>query len=179
MTQVARTTGELTISDLAARTGCTAEAIRYYEREGVVQRPTRARSGRYRQYGDANVERLAFLRRARELRFNFAEVRALLTFSDGDPGRSCGEVDALARAHLTQVDAKLAQLTALRDALAGVIDQCRGGLAVADCRILGALSGFVVAKVHDGDTRIRHIDPRCNGRSSARDQQTLHANNAG
>ena len=179
MTQVARTTGGLTIKKLAARTGCTAEAIRYYEREGVVPLPTRAGSGRYRQYGDADVERLAFLRRERELGFRLAEVRALLTFSNGDPGRSCGEVDALARAHLTQVDAKLEQLTALRDALAGVIEQCRGGLAVADCRILGALSGFVAAKVHDGDTRIRHIDPRCNERSSTRDEQTLHANNAG
>ena len=126
---------------LATRTGCTPEAIRYYEREGVVPRPARAGSGRYRQYTDADVERLPFLRRARELGFSLAEVRALLTFSDGDPGRSCGEVDALARAHLTQVDAKLAQLSALRDALAGVIDQCRGGVAVADCRILGALSG--------------------------------------
>ena len=141
MTQAGHTTGGLTIGELAARTGCTPEAIRYYEREGVVPRPARAGSGRYRQYGEADVERLAFLRRARELGFSLAEVRALLTFSDGDPGRSCGEVDALARAHLTQVDAKLAQLSALREALAGVIDQCRGGVAVADCRILGALSG--------------------------------------
>lgn len=146
MTQAGRTTGGLTIGELAARTGCTPEAIRYYEREGVVPRPARAGSGRYRQYGDADVERLAFLRRARELGFSLAEVRALLTFSDGDPGRSCGEVDALARAHLTQVDAKLGQLSALRDALAGVIDQCRGGLAVADCRILGALSGFAASR---------------------------------
>ena len=141
MTQAGRTAGGLTIGELAARTGCTPEAIRYYEREGVVPRPARAGSGRYRQYGEADVERLAFLRRARELGFSLAEVRALLTFSDGDPGRSCGEVDALARAHLAQVDAKLAQLSALREALAGVIDQCRGGVAVADCRILGALSG--------------------------------------
>ena len=127
-------------------------AIRYYEREGVVPQPARAGSGRYRQYSDADVERLAFLHRARELGFSLAEVRALLTFSDGDPGRSCGEVDALARAHLTQVNAKLAQLTALCDALAGVIDQCRGRLAVADCRILGALGGFAAAEVNDGDT---------------------------
>ncbi|MDZ7630195.1 MAG: helix-turn-helix domain-containing protein [Gemmatimonadaceae bacterium] len=141
MTQGERAPGGLSIGELAARTGCTPEAIRYYEREGVVPRPARAGSGRYRRYGDADVVRLAFLRRARELGFSLAEVRALLSFSDGDPGRSCGEVDALARAHLSQVEAKLAQLTALRDALAGVVDQCRGGMAVADCRILGALGG--------------------------------------
>lgn len=152
MTEVGGTTDGITIGELAARTGCTPEAIRYYEREGVVPRPARAGSGRYRKYTDADVERLAFLRRARELGFSLAEVRALLRFSDGDPGRSCGEVDELARAHLAQVDAKLSQLAALRDALAGVIDQCRGGHAVADCRILGALGGFMATPVDDGDT---------------------------
>ncbi len=133
--------GGLSIGELAARTGCTAEAIRYYEREGVVPRPARAGSGRYRRYTTADVERLAFLRRARDLGFSLDEVQALLSFSDGDPKQSCSDVDTLARAHLQQVEAKLAQLIALRDALAMVIDQCRGGMAVADCRILGALSG--------------------------------------
>jgi len=141
----------LSIGDLAERTGCTAEAIRYYEREGVVPRPARAGSGRYRQYGLADVERFAFLRRARELGFSLAEVRELLAFNDGDPARSCRDVDAMARAHLAQVDAKLAQLNALRTALAGVINQCEGGLAVADCRILGALGGATTKS----DPRVR------------------------
>ncbi|WP_411280454.1 MerR family transcriptional regulator [Gemmatimonas sp.] len=131
----------MSIGELAARTGCTAEAIRYYEREGVVPRPARSGAGRYRRYDEADVERLAFLRRARDLGFSLAEVRELLAFNDGDPGRSCRDVDALARAHLAQVDAKITQLTALRSALAVVIDQCAGGRAVADCRILGALGG--------------------------------------
>lgn len=137
------TAGDLTIGVLAARTGCTAEAIRYYEREGVLPRPVRAGSGRYRRYTDADVQRLSFLRRARELGFSLDEVRALLAFSDGDPRRSCADVDSLARAHLVQVDGKLSQLTALRGALAGIIDRCSGGLAVADCRILDALAGGV------------------------------------
>lgn len=131
----------LSIGQLAARTGCTAEAIRYYEREGVIPRPARAGAGRYRQYTEGDVERVAFLRRARELGFSLSEVRELLAFSDGDPRRSCHDVDALARAHLVQVDAKIAQLTALRSALSGVIGQCDGGLAIADCRILGVLAG--------------------------------------
>lgn len=140
---ISASAGRLTIGELAAQTGCTAEAIRYYEREGVVPRPTRTGPGRYRSYGAADVERLAFLRRARELGFSLAEVRALLAFSDGDPSRSCSDVDQMARAHLAQVDAKIAQLAALRTALASVIAQCRGGLAVADCRILGALGAGV------------------------------------
>ncbi|MBL0937368.1 MAG: helix-turn-helix domain-containing protein [Gemmatimonadaceae bacterium] len=125
---------------LAERTGCTPEAIRYYEREGVSPRPVRRGSGRYRTYGEADVERLSFVRRARDLGFSLTEVRALLAISDGDPRRSCDDVDAMARAHLAQVDEKLAQLRGLRDALAGVIARCSGGLSVSDCRILGALS---------------------------------------
>lgn len=130
----------LSIGELAARSGCTAEAIRYYEREGVVPQPARTGGGRYRQYGSADVERLVFLRRARELGFSVAEVRELMTLADGDPARSCADVDAIARAHLEQVEAKLAQLSSLREELARVIHECQGGSAVADCRILGALS---------------------------------------
>lgn len=140
----------LSIGELAERTGCTTEAIRYYEREGVVPRPVRTGSGRYRQYGLADVERFAFLRRARELGFSLSEVRALLAFNDGDPARSCTDVDAMARAHLAQVDQKIAQLQALRAALAGVIDQCGEGLIVADCRILGALAGMTTKPEQEG-----------------------------
>lgn len=132
----------LSIGEVAVQTGCTAEAIRYYEREGVVPRPPRAGTGRYRQYGPADVERLAFLRRARELGFSLNEVRELLAFNHGDAGRSCADVDRLAREHLAQVGAKIAQLNGLREALAGVIAECGGGMAMADCRILGALAGL-------------------------------------
>lgn len=145
----------LTIGELAQQTGCTAEAIRYYEREGVVPRPARTGTGRYRQYGPGDVERLAFLRRARDLGFSLVEVRELLAFNDGDPARACGEVDALARAHLAQVDAKIAHLNALRDALAGVIAQCGGAMAVADCRILGALAGATGSPTAHGGRHMR------------------------
>ena len=132
----------MTIGALAERTGATAETIRYYERVGVLPRPTRHAAGYthagYRRYGAADVERLSFVRRARDLGFSLDEVRELLSLAD-DPGRPCADVDALARAHLAQVEAKLTQLTALRTELRRVISECRGGVAVADCRILGAL----------------------------------------
>jgi len=129
----------LVIGELAARTGTTPEAIRYYERVGVLPAPARAGGGRYRRYGPADVERLGFVRRARELGFSLEEVRDLLGLAD-QPDRPCAEVDRLARAHLAQVTEKLARLTALRDELERVIGACRGGLPVADCRILGALA---------------------------------------
>ena len=133
----------LTIGALAARTGVTAETIRYYERVGVLPRPARGgsalRHAGYRRYGAADVERLAFVRRARDLGFSLDEVRDLLSLAD-DPARPCAEVDALARTHLAQVEAKLAHLAALRTELRRVTGACRGGVAVADCRILRALS---------------------------------------
>jgi hypothetical protein len=67
-------------------------------------------------------------------------VRDLLGLAD-DPERPCGEVGQLARAHLMAVEDKLAQLTALRDELQRVIGACAGEHAMAECRILGALSG--------------------------------------
>jgi DNA-binding transcriptional MerR regulator len=132
-------TAGLVIGELAARSGTTPEAIRYYERVGVLPAPRRAGGGRYRRYGAADVERLGFVRRARELGFSLDEVRDLLGLAD-QPDRPCAEVDRLARAHLAAVNAKLAQLAALRDELERVIGACEGGRAVAECRILGALS---------------------------------------
>lgn len=132
----------MTIGALSERTGVTIETIRYYERVGVLPRPTRHAAGvthaGYRRYRAADVERLAFVRRARELGFSLDEVRELLSLAE-DPGRPCAEVDALARAHRAQVEAKITRLAALRAELDRVVGQCRGGFAVADCRILGAL----------------------------------------
>ncbi|HEX5829385.1 MAG TPA: helix-turn-helix domain-containing protein [Gemmatimonadaceae bacterium] len=129
----------LTIGELARRTGVSAETIRYYEREGVVPPASRAGAGRYRRYVAADAERLRFVRRARELGFGLDEVRELLALAAGDPRRPCDEVDRIALAHLRAVEAKLAELARLRDELVRVIASCRGGDAVAACRILGAL----------------------------------------
>ena len=130
-----------TIGELAARAGCTPEAVRFYEREGVLPAPERRGGGRYRRYSAADVERVRFLRRARDLGFSLDEVRELMALAASDKGRPCGEVDAIARAHLAQVEEKIARLAALRDELRQVIADCRGGRGIGECRILGALSG--------------------------------------
>ena len=131
----------LSIGELATRSGVSAEAIRYYEREQVVPAAARGGPGRYRRYDESDVERLQFIRRARELGFSLDEVRELLALNDGSPSRPCTDVNRIARAHLAQVDEKLAQLGALRAELDRVIGECAGIVPVADCRILGALSG--------------------------------------
>ncbi len=134
----------VTIGDLAGQTGVTVETVRYYERVGILPRATRTSTGSthagYRRYMPLDVERLRFVKRARDLGFSLDEVRDLMGLAASDPGRPCGEVDALARAHLAQVEEKIAQLGALRDELRQVIDGCGGGIGIGECQILGALS---------------------------------------
>ena len=133
-------TMRLTIGDLAARAGVTAEAIRYYEREGVIPPAPRGGAGRYRLYGAADAERLRFVRRARDLGFSLDEVRELLALAADDPDRPCGDVNRIARTHLAQVEAKLAQLTALRAELHRLITACDRDVVLANCSLLSALS---------------------------------------
>lgn len=144
MTQAARNTlpkSEFNIGELASRTGCTPEAIRFYEHQGVLPVPARRGEGKYRLYTSADVERVRFLRRARELGFALDDVKELMELASSDPSRPCEEVDAIARAHLAQVEEKLAQLKRLRTELRHVIDACAGDAGIGHCRILDALTG--------------------------------------
>ena len=124
------------ISEAAAASGCHLETVRYYERVGLVPSPNRTGSG-YRVYAQADVERLRFVTRGRELGFSLEEIRSLLRLND-DPKLSCGDVDALARVHLTDIHQRLEALTRLAGELERVILQCAGGERGA-CAILGAL----------------------------------------
>lgn len=149
MTRVSRNEGSETgfsIGELASRTGCTPEAVRFYEHQGVLPPPVRRGDGRYRLYTSADVERVRFLRRARELGFALDEVRELMVLASSEPSRPCEEVDAIARGHLAQVEAKLAQLKRLRSELRRVIDACAGNAGIGDCRILGALTGVQMGR---------------------------------
>lgn len=127
----------MTIGQLAKATATQVETVRYYEKIGLLPKVART-AGNYRSYGSAEVSRLSFIRRARDLGFGLDQVRTLLSLAD-DRDRPCGEVDALARQHLEAVDRKIVDLTALRGELSSLIAQCGRG-TVAECRILEALA---------------------------------------
>ena len=127
----------MSIGELARATGTKAETIRYYERIGLLPRPARTESN-YRTYGVADLARLSFIRRARSLGFGIEQIGALLDLSDNRE-RSCAAVDELAQQHLSTVESKIADLTALRRELSDVIGQCRRG-TIAECQILDALA---------------------------------------
>ena len=124
------------ISEAAATSGCHLETIRYYERVGLMPRPTRTGSG-YRAYAPHDVERLRFISRGRELGFSLEEIRSLLRLND-DPKLSCSNVDALARVHLADIHQRIEELQRMAAELERVIVQCAGGER-GTCTILGAL----------------------------------------
>jgi MerR family mercuric resistance operon transcriptional regulator len=124
------------ISDAAAASGCHLETIRYYERVGLMPPPARTASG-YRTYRPPEVERLRFITRGRELGFSLEEIRSLLSLDD-DPTMSCGDVDAIARTHLRDIQRRIMELQHMATELERVIGQCAGGKR-GTCTILGAL----------------------------------------
>lgn len=126
----------LTIGTLAKRTGTKVQTIRYYEQIGLMPEPGRTEGGQ-RRYGDAGLDRLAFIRHSRELGFSLKAIRELLDLSDS-PERSCAQIDAVAQRQLHEVEARIARLEALRIELRRMLSECSAD-RVADCRILEVL----------------------------------------
>ncbi len=127
----------ISIGELARRTGVKAPTIRYYESVGLMPAPARS-EGRQRRYGAAHASRLNFIRHARELGFEVDVIRELLALS-GRPEQSCEEADRLARRHLAEVDRRIAQLMALRAELRRMVEECSHG-RISDCRVIETLS---------------------------------------
>src|SRR3546814_15975250 len=98
----------LTIGELGKATGTKVETVRYYERIGLLPRPART-AANYRDYGEAELGRLSFIRRARDLGFSLDQVRALLKLSD-DSSQDCASVDRNAGALLLEIDRQTAAI---------------------------------------------------------------------
>ena len=122
---------------LARRTGCNLETIRYYEQIGLLSDRRRTDRG-YRQYDEAQVSRLRFILRGRELGFSVAEIRDLLGLIDGGQG-TCADFKTRAETHLADVRAKLTDLKRIERVLSTAVRKCTGR-KVPECPILDTLS---------------------------------------
>ncbi len=125
----------ITIGRVAEATGCKVQTIRYYEQIGILPEPLRS-EGNQRLYGEDTVERLVFVRHARELGFPLDAVREILSLAD-NPNQPCEAADAIARRQLKAVERRIASLEALRVELSRMIEH-RGG-KIADCRVIKVL----------------------------------------
>jgi Cu(I)-responsive transcriptional regulator len=126
----------LAIGTLAKRTSTKVQTIRYYEQIGLLPEPGRTGGGQ-RRYGEDDLDRLAFVRHARQLGFTLEAIRELLDLSD-NPDRSCAEVDVIAHRQLKEVEARIARLEALRKELKRMLRECSRD-TVSDCRVLEVL----------------------------------------
>ncbi len=128
------------IGELSRRTRCNIETIRYYERIGLMRAPPRL--GRYRSYGAEDVDRLGFVRRARELGFTLNEVRALFGLAAGGQA-SCAEARDLAASHLKDVRARISDLRRMERVLAETVRACEAGDDTG-CPLIAALSRPII-----------------------------------
>lgn len=122
------------IGELAKRTGVKVPTIRYYEREGLVAEPIRT-EGNQRRYGERDLDRLGFIKHARDLGLPMSAIRALLELSQ-HPDRPCDEANRIAAEQLSAVRARIRQLRKLEKDLLRISQSCAGGHPVADCNVL-------------------------------------------
>ena len=127
----------LTIGKVASGAGLSIDTVRYYEREGLLEKPARTASG-YRHYSSDAVARLRFIQQAKELGFSLSEIRELLALRIA-PGKSCADVRAHAEHKIADVDRRIASLKRVRGALVKLTSACSGKGPVSQCPILEAL----------------------------------------
>jgi MerR family copper efflux transcriptional regulator len=123
------------IGTIAKRAGVSIDTVRYYEKSGLLTPAARMPSG-YRRYGDVQLARLRFIRRAQELGFSLKDVRELLGLSRL---RDVARVKRTAEKKLGDVEKRIASLERVRDGLSRLIAACPGHGQAKDCPILKAL----------------------------------------
>lgn len=126
----------LTIGQVAESAGVNVETIRYYQRRGLLAEPVKPQGG-HRRYAPETVKHIRFIKRAQALGFTLEEVASLLTLEEAC---ACAETRALAAHKVELIEEKLTDLSAMRDALAGLVRQCDAGEPAQGCPIIQVLS---------------------------------------
>ncbi|CAN0552819.1 unnamed protein product [Ectocarpus sp. 12 AP-2014] len=126
-----------TIGRLSKEAGVKVTTIRYYESIGLMSEPDRSYSGQ-RIYQKDDVERLNFIRHARELGFSVDSIRELIALQN-QPEQDCEVADAIANRHLLDVSRRIRQLRELENELRRMIKSCQGG-HIGTCSIIASLS---------------------------------------
>jgi MerR family transcriptional regulator, copper efflux regulator len=127
----------MNIGEAAARSGISAKMVRHYESLGLLPRIARNDSG-YRRYGARELHTLRFIRHARALGFSMSEIAELLKLWQ-NRRRASADVKRIAIAHITDLDRKMGELTAMKATLQRLADCCHGDHR-PDCPILDELA---------------------------------------
>lgn len=127
---------DLSIGRLAKKAEVNVETIRYYQRRGLVDEPSRPLGG-HRRYATSAAARVRFIKRAQQLGFTLEEIKELLLLEDG---QSCREARMLAERKLGLIEKRVADLNRMRRSLRGLIAQCAEGKRPRSCPIIATLS---------------------------------------
>jgi len=138
------------IGSLARQTGVGVEAIRFYERKGLIEQPPKPNGGGFRAYPQEVAQRIRFIRQAQELGFSLRETSELLSLRATATG-DCGDVRERASTKLTEVNQKIEQLGRIKSALEQVIDACPGQGSLRSCSIMDVLEGTDPSKTSDAE----------------------------
>ncbi|BCO33949.1 heavy metal-responsive transcriptional regulator [Mycobacterium heckeshornense] len=124
-------------SEVAAQARVNTQTLRYYERRGLLPEPERTQSG-YRVYRPDAVRVVRFVKRAQQLGFSLADIEELLHLADGGPD-ACEDAQAMASGRIAELQHRIDELTAMRDALAQLVDSCRQPRVKRNCPLLHAI----------------------------------------
>lgn len=126
------------IGELAKLTGCSVQAIRYYEKESLLESKKRS-EGNFRLYDSSAVEQLMFIKHCRSLDLALSEVRQLIDLNQS-PGTHCDDVNTMIDNHIEQVEQRMKELKGLRQQLTSLRNSCATNRTVEECGILKNLS---------------------------------------
>ena len=128
---------QITIGQLAKKADVKVETVRYYERRNLISEPPRSDSG-YRQYGQEDVQRIRFIKRAQGLGFTLHEIEELLALRV-DPDTTCADVKVEAEAKIEDIRAKIRALQKMKRVLAELTASCDSRAPTGSCPILESL----------------------------------------
>lgn len=129
--------GVMTIGEASRASAVSAKMIRHYEKIGLIRRPERTSSG-YRHYAPAQIDALRFLRRARDLGFDMAQIRLLLSLWE-NKDRASAQVKAMALAHIADLERRIVEMSDMVGTLRDLAERC-GGDDRPECPIIEDLA---------------------------------------
>ncbi len=127
----------ISIGEMSRRTDVKVPTIRYYEQMGLISAPERS-EGNQRRYSNSELQRLSFIKHARDLGLTIDAIRELIELGDR-PNEPCAFADEIATQHLKSVQEKIRQLKKLEKELKRIVTGCDGD-SVDTCYVIQSLA---------------------------------------
>ena len=151
--------GRITIGRLAGRAGVSTDTIRFYERRGLLFPPARTEAN-YRVYPESDIQRLKFIKRAKDLGFTLNEIKDLLNLHHR-PSATKAEVKALTEEKISDIRERIVDLRKILHTLEELADSCDGHGPAEECPILAALAGPGEVRQKDESGRDAEVGSLC------------------